>query len=75
MHFRWLALKKCLSSSPIFQISIFFASAGSFNVKNENFDTFFIAVLVANFEFGGFAQKQKHTDWTVSMETVRTEKS
>ena len=36
MHFRWLALKKCSSSS-----SVFLASAGSFNVKNDNFHTFF----------------------------------
>ena len=35
----------------------------------------FFAVLVANFEFAGFAPKQKYTDWTVSMETVRTAKS
>ena len=33
---------------------------------------FFFAVLVANFEFAGFAPKQKYTGWTVSMETVRT---
>ena len=32
-------------------------------------------VLVANFEFAGFAPKQKYTDWTVSMEMVRTAKS
>ena len=36
--------------------------------------TLFFAVLVANFEFAGFAPKQKYTDWTVSMETVRTAK-
>ena len=36
---------------------------------------FFLAVLVANFEFAGFAPKQKYTGWTVSMETVRTAKS
>ena len=45
MHFRWLALKKCSSSSSIFEISkkisIVLASAGSFNVKNDNFHTFF----------------------------------
>ena len=44
-------------------------------VKNDNFHTFFFAVLVANVEFAGFAPKQKYTDWTVSMETVRTAKS
>ena len=35
----------------------------------------FVVVLVANFEFAGFTPKQKYTDWTVSMETVRTAKS
>ena len=55
--------------------SIFLASAGSFNVKNDNFDTFFFAVLVANVEFAGFALKQKYTDWTVSMQMVSTAKS
>ena len=77
MHSWWLALKKCSSSSSIFEISgkisIFLASAGtgSFNVKNDNCHT----VLVANVEFAGFALKQKYTDWTVSMEVVRTAKS
>ena len=43
MHFWWLALKKCSSSLSIFEISEkkFLASAGSFNVKNDNFHTFF----------------------------------
>ena len=49
-------------------MSIFLASVGSFNAKNDNFHTFFFAVLVANFEFAGFAPKQRYTDWTVSME-------
>ena len=43
-NFWWLALKKRSSSSSIFEISekvIFLASAGSFNVKNDNFHTFF----------------------------------
>ena len=53
-------------------MSIFLASAGSFNVKNDNFRTFFFAVLVANVEFASFAPKQKYTDWTISMETVRS---
>ena len=79
MYFQWLAPKKCSSSSSIFEnfgkISIFLASAGSFNVKNDNFHTFFFAVLVANVEFAGFAPKQKYTDWTVSMETVHIAKS
>ena len=33
------------------------------------------AGLDANFEFAGFAPKQRYTGWTVSMETVRTAKS
>ena len=37
--------------------------------------TLFFAVLVANFEFAGFAPKQNYTDRTVFMETVRTAKS
>ena len=39
------------------------------------YSRFFSAVLVANFEFAGFALKQKYTGWTVSMETVHTAKS
>ena len=54
--------------------SIFLASSGSFIVKNDNIQYFF-AVLVANFEFAGFAPKEKYTGWTVFMETVRTAKS
>ena len=57
------------------KISIFLASSDSFDVKTDIIHTFFFAVLVANFEFAGFAPKQKYTDWTVSMETVRTAKS
>ena len=56
-------------------MSIFLTSAGSFNVKNDKFHTFFFAVLVANVEFAGFTPKQKYMDWTVSMEMVRTAKS
>ena len=41
----------------------------------KRFSHFLFAVLVANVEFAGFAPKQKYTDWTVSMETVRTAKS
>ena len=37
--------------------------------------TRFLIVLVANFEFVGFAPKQKYTNGTVSTETVRTAKS
>ena len=37
--------------------------------------TRFLIVLVANFEFVGFAPKQKYANWTVSMEMVRTAKS
>ena len=44
-------------------------------MKNDNFHTFFFAVFAANFEFAGFAPKQKYADWTVFMETVRTAKS
>ena len=36
--------------------------------------TVFFALLVANVEFAGFAPQKKYTDWTVSMETVRTAK-
>jgi len=48
------------------KISIFLASSGSFNVKNDNIHTFF-PLLVGNFEFAGFATKQKYTGWTVSV--------
>ena len=51
------------------------AFSGSFAVKNDNIHSFFFAVLVANFEFAGFAAKQKYEGWTVSVETVRTAKS
>ena len=57
------------------KISIFQGSSGSFTVKNDNIHSFFFALLVANFEFAGFAPKRKYTGWTVSMETVRTAKS
>ena len=51
-----------LSSSPIFEISEKFqSSSGSLAVKNDNTHSFFFAVLVANFEFAGFAPKQKYT--------------
>ena len=70
---------KCTSGAiNLFSFSIFLASSGSFTVKNDNihrFFFFFFALLVANFEFAGFAPKQKYTGWTVSMETVRTAKS
>ena len=66
---------RLLHPSLKFRKKFFLASAGSFNVKDDNFHTFFFAVLVANVEFAGFAPKQKYTDWTVSMETVRTAKS
>ena len=56
------------------KFTFFLFSSDSFNVKNDIIHTFF-AVLVANFEFAGFAPKQKYTDWTISMETVRTAKS
>ena len=57
------------------KISIFLASAGSFNVKNDNFHSFFFAVLVANVEFASFAPKQKYTDWTVPMKTFPWKRS
>ena len=56
-------------------MSIFLASSDSFSVKNDNIHIFFFVVSVSNFEFAGFAPKQKYTDWTVSMETVHTAKS
>ena len=54
-----------------FYLSIFLASSGSFTVKNDNIHSFFFAVLVANYEFAGFAPKQKYTAWTVSTEYFR----
>ena len=64
-----------LFSSLSFSFSIFLASSGSFTVKNDNIHSFFFAVLVANYEFAGFAPKQKYMAWTVSTEMVRTAKS
>ena len=40
------------------KISISLASSGSFTLKNDNIHSFFFAVLVANFEFAGFAPKK-----------------
>ena len=60
MHFRWLALKsvRLLHLSLKFRkFSIFLASAGSFNVKDDNFHTFF-AVLVANFDLPTLLQNK-----------------
>jgi len=37
--------------------------------------TLFFVGLVANFKFAEFVPKEKHTGWTVSMETVCTAKS
>ena len=73
MHFRWLALKKCSSSSSIFEISeifqSFIASAGSFNVKNDHFHTFFRCLgCLLNLP----ALVQNKDTRSVSMETVRT---
>ena len=42
-----------------FYLSIFLASSDSFTVNNDNIHSFFFAVLVANYEFAGFAPKQK----------------
>ena len=55
-----------------FNLSSFF---WYFQCEEWHYSLFLFAVLVANFEFAGFAPKQKYTDWTVSMETVRTAKS
>ena len=59
--------------------SIFLAFSGSFAVKNDNICNFFAVLVsnkvVSNYEFAGFAPKQKYTAWTVSTETVRTAKS
>ena len=65
----------CLFSFSIFLSFNLFSFSGSFIVKNENIHSFFFAVLVANYEFAGFAPKQKYTAWTVSTEIVRTAKS
>ena len=52
-----------VSRSSVFgKISIFLTFSGSFAVKNDNIH-FFFAVLVAMFEFAGFAPKQKYTAW------------
>ena len=60
------------------QISIFLASSGSFTVKNDNIHSFFFAVLVANFEFAGFAPKQNTRvgpfPWKRSVRKILTEK-
>ena len=56
-------------------MSIFLASAGSFNVKNDNFHTFFSMSWLQMLNLPAFAPKQKYTDWTVSMEMVGTAKS
>ena len=42
------------------KISIFLAFSGSFAMENDNIHIFFFTVLVANFEFAGFAPKQKY---------------
>ena len=43
-------------------------------MKN-NYIHIFFAVLVANFEFAGFAPKQKYTAWTVSMQNLDRERT
>ena len=72
MHFQWLAP----SSSSVFEILEKFQSFWLLLVvsmwRMTSFTLFFFAVLVANFELAGFAPKQKNTDWTISMETVRS---
>ena len=46
-HFRWLALKNACLLHPslkyIEKISIFLASSGSFNMKNDNIHSFFFS--------------------------------
>ena len=81
-HLQDTKLNVRLKSSSIFEIGKKYQSlafSGSFAVKNDNF-RFFFAVLVlnkvvSNYEFAGFASKQKYTAWTVSTETVHTAKS
>ena len=70
----WQIIQIFIHPRNLGKISIFLDFYGSFAVKNDNIHIFF-ALLVANFEFAGFAPKQKYRDWTVSMETVRTAKS
>ena len=48
MHFWWLALKNVRLLHPslnFWKISIFLASSGSFNVKNDNIHTFFFSLF------------------------------
>ena len=76
---------KCTSGGlhlKMFVFSIYLWNFGKFSIffwefqcEEWHYSHFFFAVLVANFEFAGFVPKQKYTDWTVSMETVRTAKS
>ena len=42
-------------------------------MKNDNIHTFHF--MVSNFEFAGFAPKQKYTAWTVSMENPDRERT
>ena len=42
-------------------------------MKNDNIHTF--QFMVSNFEFTGFAPKQKYTAWTVSMENPDRERT
>ena len=43
-------------------------------VSSLLYGTQFLIVLVANFEFVGFAPKQKYTNWTVSARTAKCRK-
>ena len=67
----WHIMQILIHPRNLGKISIFVDFYGSFAVKNDNIHIFF----VANFEFAGFAPKQKYKVWTVTMETVRTAKS
>ena len=42
------------------------------SVSSLLYGILFLKVLVANFEFVGFAPKPKYTNWTISMETICT---
>ena len=57
------------------KISIFLAFSGSFAKKNDNIHIFFFAVLVANFGFDSFAQKQKYTADNPDREKKQSERT
>ena len=67
--------KARLVSSLLYGTLFLIVKCTSGGLHLKMFVFFFFTVLVANFEFAGFASRQKYTDWTISMETVRTAKS